>query len=390
MRPAAAGHYAPELPVSRLQRQRSRMIPRPTWVLSSALVLGCLSFGILPSVLAQPAPRVDPANREHLHVLLEQGKSLAAEGRIAEAERPLLEAAQLVPDDFETLTILAEVQGRIGRSAEAIERFRKIVSLYPRVADSHLNLGIALADVGQLEEALKETSKAIALAPRMTSAHVNRARVLDDLRRVPEAESEFAIAYKLDPKNPDCLYYSALVERESGNLNKEAELLQKLVVVQPDNYKAAYALGRSLQEQSRDEEAIKALRQALAIKPDYQEALYLLSRELRKSTPEESRQLDEQFQAVRQRQSTLDSSESLGNEAFAAAGRKDWPEAIRLLRKALDICGQCEASAGLHKNLGLALCRNGNVSEGRTELETSLKLNPNDPDVVKALNVIGR
>jgi tetratricopeptide (TPR) repeat protein len=341
-------------------------------------------------VWSQSASRTEQAKRENLRQLLEQGKSLATEGRLAEAEGPLLEASQLAPNDFETQTTLAKVQVRIGKSPEAIERFRKIAGLYPQRADSHLNLGIALAEAKEFDKALKETSLAASLAPKMPSAHVNRGRILDDLFRPDEARAEFAIAYRLDPENADCLYYWALVEHASGDFKREAELLQKLLVLQPKNYKALYFLGRNLKDQSRDSEAIVALRRALAIQPNYEDALYLLSRELRKTAPEESKQLDEEFRAARQQQSVLDSVKSLGNEAYQAALKKAWPEAISLLRKAVEICDSCEASAGLHKNLGLALCQNGDVNAGRIELETSLKLNPDDPDVVKALNVIGR
>jgi len=357
---------------------------------SRLLVLTCLSLAIPLQLSAQTVPGRDAGNHERLRELLKQGKTLASEGRLAEAEEPLMEAAKLSPSDMETLTVLAQVQGRIGKSAQAIQLFRKTTDLYPQVADSHLNLAIALADGGQLEEALKESRKAESLAPKMAAAHLNRGRILDDLHRVDEARSEFIIAHRLAPDDPDCLFYWSLVERETGNIPKETELLQKLVVLQPNNSKAAYFLGRSLQEQSKDAEAIQALRRALAIKSDYQDALYLLSRELRKSSPGESKKLDEEFQTARQQQSTLDSIKSLGNEAYVAAGKQNWPEAIGLLRKALDLCQPCEAAAGLHKNLGLALCRSGNIAEGRTELETSLKINPNDPDVVKALDIIGR
>ena len=356
---------------------------------AAAFVLGSILVGMLASGSAQSATVDEAENHGKALELLNRGKSLAAEGRLAEAEAPLIEAAKLAPEDLEILTNLAKVQGRIGKSAEAIRLFREATDLYPQVADAHLNLGIALADAGQLEAALKETTKAASLAPNMPSAHINRGRILDDLHRVGEARREFTIAYSLAPTNPDCLFYSSLVERESGNIVKESELLQKLVLLQPDNYKVAYFLGRSLQEQSRDSESIKYLRRALAIKPDYEEALYLLSRELRKTDPEESKRLDTEFKADRERRSTLDQIKSLGNEAYVAAGKEDWPDAIRLLRKALGVCDQCEVAAGLHKNLGLALCRSGDIDSGRVELQASLKLNPNDPDVVRALSLIG-
>jgi tetratricopeptide (TPR) repeat protein len=111
----------------------------------------------------------------------------------------------------------------------------------------------------------------------------------------------------------------------------------------------------------------------------------MLSRELRKTDPEKSEELFQEFKAKQHQQLVLDESKSLGNEAYVAANKHDWPEAIGLLHKAIEICGDCEAAAGLHKNLGLALCRNGSIDEGRNELKIALKLNPDDPDVVKSL-----
>jgi tetratricopeptide (TPR) repeat protein len=377
-------------PHSAMHHGWPRRAPVFNRVLINVIMVAAVSLGTSSVVWPQAPASTEQAKHEDSRRLLEQGKSLAAEGKLAEAEIPLLEASKLDPKDFETQTTLAKVQVRIGKSQQAIERFRQVSVLYPRRAESHLNLGIALADAKELEEALKEASLAISLAPQMASAHLNRGRILDDLLKPAEARKEFAIAYKLDPEDADCLYYWALAEHANGDFKNETELLQKFLVLQPNNYKALYYLGQSLKDQSRDAEAIVALRRSLAIEPDYEEALYLLSRELRKSAPEESKQLDERFQAARQQQSTLDSVKSLGNQAYRAALKKAWPEAIGLLRQAVEICGSCEVSAGLHKNLGLALCHGGDVNAGRIELETSLKLNPDDPDVVIALNVIGR
>jgi Tfp pilus assembly protein PilF len=80
----------------------------------------------------------------------------------------------------------------------------------------------------------------------------------------------------------------------------------------------------------------------------------------------------------------------LGNQALAASTQQDWPKAISLLHRAIAQCNGCSIEAGLRKNLGLTLCRSGQIDEGAAELHKSLKLNPSDPDVVKALSTIGR
>jgi tetratricopeptide (TPR) repeat protein len=353
-----------------------------------SLVLLSLSLGacLMPAA-GQSRPTHHRSASSPVDQLMKEGQDLAAQGRFAEAEVPLKQAAELAPDNYALLTLLGKVEGRVGKHADAIALFRRVVSAQPKTADAHVNLAIALADGGDLEGALKETSTAVLLSPKLASAHLNRARVLADLHRPEEAEKEFAVAHQLAPNNPDCLFYWALLEKDRGNLEKQTALFQQLVRLQPDNLVALLLLAQSLQRESKHPETIAVLRRILQLKPDSANALYMLSMELRRTNPEESKKLQQDFETQKRKEADLAQVKSLGNEAYVAANKQDWPEAIRILKKALESCENCEAAATLHKNLGLALCNNGNLDEGKRELQVALKLNPTDTDVVKALNV---
>jgi tetratricopeptide (TPR) repeat protein len=354
-----------------------------------SLVLLSLSLGacLMPVAAGQSRPTNRRSASSPVDQLMKDGQDLAAQGRFAEAEVPLKQAAELAPENYALLTLLGKVEGRIGKHADAIALFRRVVSAKPKSADAHVNLAIAFADAGNLEEALKETSTAVLLSPKLASAHLNRARVLADLHRPEEAEKEFAIAHQLAPNNPDCLFYWALLEKDRGNLEKQTSLFQQLVRLQPNNQVALLLLAQSLQRESKHAETIAVLRRILQLKPDSSNALYMLSMELRRTNPEESKKLQQEFETQKHKEADLAQVKSLGNEAYVAANKQDWPEAIRILKKALESCENCEVAAGLHKNLGLALCNNGNLDEGKQELQEALKLNPNDSDIVKALNV---
>jgi tetratricopeptide (TPR) repeat protein len=354
-----------------------------------SLVLLSLSLGacLMPAAAGQSRPTNPQSASSTVDQLMQEGQDLAAQGRFAEAEIPLKQAADLAPENYALLTLLGKIEGRVGKHADAIALFRRVVSGQPKTADAHVNLAIALADAGNLEEALKETSTAALLSPKLVSAHVNRARVLADLHRPDEAEKEFAAAHQLAPDNPDCLFYWALLEKDRGNLEKQTSLFQELVRLQPDNLTALLLLAQSLQRESKNAETIAVLHHILELKPDSENALYMLSMELRRTNPEESKKLQQEFETQKSKEANLTQVKALGNEAYVAANKQDWPEAIRLLKKALGSCEDCEVAAALHKNLGLALCRNGNLDECKQELQEALKLNPNDPDIVKALNV---
>jgi tetratricopeptide (TPR) repeat protein len=354
-----------------------------------ALFSLALGAGLMP-VAGQSRPTNHQLASSQIDQLIKAGQDLAAQGRFAEAEVPLKQAAELAPENYAVLTLLGKVEGRLGKQADAVALFRRVANGKPKAAEAHVNLAIALADAGDLEEALKETSTAVSLSPNLASAHVNRARVLADLHRPEEAEKEFAAAHQLAPDNPDGLFYWALLEKDRGNLEKQTSLFQQLVRLQPDNQKVLLLLAQSLQRESKDAETIAVLRHILQLNPDSGNALYMLSMELRRTNPEEAKKLQQDFAAQKRKEADLAQVKSLGNEAYVAANKQDWPEAIRILKKALESCKDCEVAAALHKNLGLALCSNGNLDEGKQELQEALKLNPSDPDIVKALSVVAQ
>lgn len=322
--------------------------------------------------------------------LLSRGLDLARQGELAEAE-PILEQAQrLAPDDPEVLTVLGKVKGKLGERDLAVTLFRRVTQLTPRSAEAHLSLAIALADEMQLDSALHECSVAVQLAPGLAAAHLTRARLLAGLHRADDAAAEFSVASRLAPQDPESYYYWALLERDQGNSRKEAALLQTVVKLQPQNERAFYLLGCSLSAQSKETEAVAAWRKAIALDPDYIPAIYRLWQSERETNPAEANELQQRFSALRKQSNKIGEVRSLGNQAYLAMKARHWSEAIPLFRQALDLCGDCSLDAGLHKDLGLALCSSGNTAECQTELRTALKLNPNDTDTVKALAMLNQ
>jgi tetratricopeptide (TPR) repeat protein len=320
--------------------------------------------------------------------LLDQGRKLLEAGKLAEAELVLDRAEKLAPSDSVILSLDAKVKGRLGDYASAVALLKRAIALIPQSAQAHVDLAIALADSGDLNSALAETATAISIDPPLAIAHLNRARILSDMNRDGEARDEFAIAARLAPGNPDCYFYWSFGERAQGNLTKETELLRKVVKLQPRNVKAHIKLADSLLDQNRTAEAVAELRIALAIDPDSAQALYKLSRALRTTDPDESKRLRAQFDRLKAQNSVLDQAKALANEAFHAFTVQDWREAVRLFSEAVETCGDCEIESTLHRNLGLTLCREGQIERGAEELRKALALNPEDRDAAKALEMI--
>jgi tetratricopeptide (TPR) repeat protein len=361
----------------------ARMILRNMFVTSALLAsLGTMSIQASAQHVAQAAPETN--------ALLVQARTLVAQGKLAEAQILLNQARDLSPERVDVLTLLGKVDGRLGDYPQAVQVFHQVVELQPINPDAHLDLAIALADNKDLPAALDETTAALALAPHSPIAHLTRARILDDLHRPKDSVAEFSIVNKLAPDNADCLYYWSLLEREEGNLPKETELLQRLVKLRSNDERAWFSLGRSLSEQSRDQEAIPALRKAVALDPDAGGALYLLAKKVKQQNPAEYDQLMQRFQQTRDKSKDLDAIKSLGNQAYQASQRQDWPESIRLFREALASCDTCSIASALHRDLGLVLCRDGQIDQGKTELQTALAMDPEDRDAAQALKILNQ
>ena len=347
-----------------------------------ALMVVCCALN-LGSIFATAA-EATPASSE----LVEQSRKLLEAGKLAEAELVLDRAEKLAPSDSVILTLDAKVKGRLGEYSSAVDLLKRVIRLTPESAQAHVDLAIALADSGDLNSALAETATAISIAPSLAIAHLNRARILSDMKQDREAGDEFASAARLAPGNPDCYFYWSFAEHAQGNLTKETELLQKVVKLEPGNVKAHIVLANSLLDQSRTAEAVAELRVALAIDPNSEQAIYKLSRALLSTDPEESKRLRDKFDRLKAQNSVLDQAKALANDGFHAFMVQDWRESVRLFSEAVETCGDCEIESTLHRDLGLALCRDGQIERGTEELHKALALNPEDRDAAKALEAI--
>jgi tetratricopeptide (TPR) repeat protein len=346
-----------------------------------ALIVACCALN-LGSIFA--AQQGAPPSSE----LLDQGRKLLEAGKLAEAELVLDRAEKLAPSDPAILNLDAKVKGRLGEYASAVDLLKRVIRLIPQSGQAHVDLAIALAGSGDLNGALAETATAISIAPALAIAHLNRARILSDMNQDGEARDEFALAARLDPDNPDCYFYWSFGERAHGNVTKETELLRKVVKLQPGNVKAHIMLAGSLLSQNQTAEAVAELRIAVTIDPNSAQAIYTLSRALRTTDPEESEMLRARFDRLKAQNSVVDQAKALANKGFHAFTVQDWRESVRLFNEAIETCGDCEIESTLHRDLGLTLCRDGQIERGTEELRKALALNPDDRDAAKALGMI--
>lgn len=91
---------------------------------------------------------------------------------------------------------------RMGRAAEAAQRFLQTVELKPEFAEAWNNLGNALGDIGHLGDAVPAFRRALGIRPDYADAHYNLAETCYALKDLEGARRAWIRYLQLDPKSP--------------------------------------------------------------------------------------------------------------------------------------------------------------------------------------------
>ncbi len=94
------------------------------------------------------------------------------------------------------------------------------------------------------------------------------------------------------------------------------------------------------------------------------------------------------FRSLQKQQQLTDRIQTLGNFGLQAADARNWGQAVADIQQALALCGNCAQGETLHKNLGLIYSRKGDFASAERELNLALKLKPDDPDALKAVQIL--
>jgi tetratricopeptide (TPR) repeat protein len=158
-------------------------------------------------------------------------------------------------------------------------------------------------------------------------------------------------------------YLLALAETKTGKYADAVTALRKLVLLQPRNANAFFLLGQNLQKLGRMQEAIVAWKQAADLDPQQTEAMYKAWHAVANTDPELAKSYRDRFKAMQHEK--------------------------QLTSEAINDCGHCLSRPDLYKDLGLIECKSGNIADGHKDLLTAQSLKPEDPDIAKALELIG-
>jgi len=309
--------------------------------------------------------------------------------------------------------LLAQAQDALDRKdfAAAIPLLEKIAAAKPTEAMPHFELGFAYSGLNKNPEAIAEYRRAISLDPKLAPAHLNLGISLLDSDAAAAAES-FRRAVDLLPGQSRPVYLLGEALERSGTRSEAIEQYRAAATLAPKDDVILFALARALLADGQNSAAETGFRQLLSAKPDSApgqlglaesllaqqkttEAANLLADYLQK-TPDDSHARFERAVALEDLNrfddslhelDQLDKSEAPTADSLKLRGsiylqQKKWTEADASFQKAL---AASPADAELHVWAGQTKMELRDYTAAEKELRRSLELAPSNSDALREL-----
>ncbi len=152
-----------------------------------------------------------------------------------------------------------------GHLPQALKCYQTAVSIAPKFAKAHLNMGNLLRQMGDTAQALAAYDRALQLDPGYAAAHYNKGNVFAELRRFQEAIAAYRRALVSRPNFVDAFIALGNAYLELDDSINAAANYRRAIEIDPTHAHAHGNLGNALQRSRDGAGAIRAYRAALAL-----------------------------------------------------------------------------------------------------------------------------
>jgi len=177
-----------------------------------------------------------------------------------QASERLLTAA---PGSYQAHQLNAEVLEIQGKTGEAADEYRKVLSLRPDLAGIHYHLGELMlagaSEANALAQAQQEFEEELKIDPRNADAQYELGEMARQARQWDAAIEHFTRAASLDSGFADALIGLGKSLVSAGRPKDAVEPLERAVRLQPENPNAHYQLSFAYRRLGREQEAAREL-----------------------------------------------------------------------------------------------------------------------------------
>jgi len=238
----------------------------------------------------------DPKRLIDVDRLMMEGIELHRTGRSAEAIQAYRRVIARRPDMGLAYQRLAFLQWESGGVADAIATLRYAIEKIGPDLDVEVRLGTYLAETGREREAIPLLERTVNAAPGRTEAMNALGIAYARAGRHQDALRLFARILEIDSRDTFALENSGAVHLQTGNLRGAADAFGRAAAIDPRSSRARAGLGVVALQAGRRDEAIEHWRRAVALDRTNFDALYNLATELvNAGRTDEARPYLEQF-----------------------------------------------------------------------------------------------
>jgi len=316
---------------------------------------------------SQPPPKAQKV-RNPLNDLLDQAQAAIDRNDFAAAIDPLQKFVAEKPDVAYAHFQLGYVYTALKRTDEARAEYQKCVTLDPKMAEAHLNLGILLLP-SDPAAAIEPLRQAVTLLPSQSRPRYLLGLAQEQSGDLTGAAASFDGAVHLDPKFLDALTHLGAVLLKSGHPEEAEQKFRLALQLDANSPVALQGLAQILDDQKKPE-AVQAYKAYLASQPQDTAArsrlIHLLVEQ--KDYDAALAEIDRGTAAGQ-----APTADSLRLKADILVGQKKLDEAIVTIQQAIALAPK---DPELHGGLGRLFLQKRDFPNAQRELKSALLLNP--------------
>jgi tetratricopeptide (TPR) repeat protein len=161
-----------------------------------------------------------------------------------------------------------------GKSAEAIEQYRRAKELDPKSAQAHHGWGVALANQQKYGEAIEKYRQAAELDPASAEIHKNWGATLAAQGKSDEAVEQYRRATEIDPRHAQALHGWGVALANQQKYGEAIEKYRQAEELAPTDANIHINWGAALENQGKPTEAIEQHRRATELDPKSAQAYH--------------------------------------------------------------------------------------------------------------------